>query len=75
MSLDLSRLREKFVDVTPYYPFSLLEPIESLEKNQDTVRAESMRNIDLSLNQEIRVDQFTDYHTLDVAKRELAHSR
>jgi hypothetical protein len=66
---------EKFVDVRDYYPFALVEPIETVERNQDTLRAEFMRDIDLSLKQEVFVDSFTDFHTLDIAKRDSALSR
>ena len=66
---------EKFIDVRDLFPFASVETIEILEKNIEGVRGEFMRDIDLALHQEVRVDAFTDYHTLDVAKRESALSR
>ena len=75
ISLDLTQVGEKFIDVRDLFPFASVETIEILEKNIEGVRGEFMRDIDLALHQEVRVDAFTDYHTLDVAKRESALSR
>ncbi|GAB0174501.1 MAG: hypothetical protein HHAS10_03800 [Candidatus Altimarinota bacterium] len=74
-SLDLGIHGERFLDVTHLFPFSNTEAIDTLEKNIDTVRGELMKVHDFSEIQEVRVETFTDFHTLDIAKREIAHSR